>query len=345
MMSNGSYRLFVLRTIFFLFHFVFAFALLEGQTVEHNDQGEKIVRFDDGSWRYFEPGDSVLVSPSEEFLLQRKISQSEGHLKELREKIASISERILLLEQSLEGNKYNRPLFKETIDSLRGEEEKHRDLIQNMESELEQMILQLSSMSASSDLSPPRDRRKKNDEVRSQYYIPYYMDADPRPCNTNRSRISGSGSDRISTEAREWFVFTPPLLAHKHPKSGFLQCQASILFDGNQYYLQLQIKINSTKASKEYGWIDKGSPLFLLTMLEKTVELEATEESIGQLDSGSNATRYSVLYTLSPGNLSILESEGINKLRIVWSSGYEDYDIYKVKFLQKQIRCIMSNIK
>jgi hypothetical protein len=344
-MGNSSFGLFTLRIILVICHLGFTFCLLEGQTVEQNDQGERIVRFDDGSWRYYEPGDSVLVSPSEEVVLQRKINQSEGHLEELRDQLASITERLLVLEQSLDGNKYNRPLFRESIDSLSREEEKYRDLIQNIESELDQMILQLSSMSTSSNLPPPPSKQKKNsEEKRSQYYIPYYMTANPTPCNTTSSRISGSGAERIATEVREWFVYTPPLLAHKYPDNGFLQCRASILFDGKQYYIQLQIKMNSTKASKEYGWIDKGSPLLLLTMRGNTVELEATEESIGQVDSGSNATRYSVVYSLSPSNLNILKSEGINKLRIVWSSGYEDYDIYKVNFLKNQIRCITTNI-
>ena len=51
-----------------LYSIIFALALgniATAQVVKTNSQGEKIVVFDDGSWRYFDSSDSLLLKNQE----------------------------------------------------------------------------------------------------------------------------------------------------------------------------------------------------------------------------------------------------------------------------------------
>lgn len=336
--------------LLYLFGFCTLFGVsdIQAQQVEENEQGERIIRFDDGSWRYYEPADSVYLGPSDLQILNRKITQSEKHLDKLQGQVEDIQTRKFNLQKAQKKNSYNRDILQSEIDSLIQVEEELRSLLQSLEFELEEMILRKSAM----DRPKPNQQTLEGDikphpvkENRSLYSIPHYSRGESDPCNIQKSRIPGSDGVRWATEPQRWFHHTPKLLEHKYPDKPYLSGYASILNDGQAYYMHLKIEIRDPDAPKNYGWIDNNSPLFILTMHGETIEIRSQQESFGQKDSQAGVTRYTILYTIDPDRFNQLRNQEINKLRLVWSSGYEDYDIYKIRFLQKQIHCLERKIK
>ncbi len=334
----------------YLFGFCILFmgSLIEAQQVEQNEQGERIIRFEDGSWRYYEPADSVYLAPSELQILIQKIATSEKHIKSLQKQVEDIQTRKFNLEKAQKNNSYNRDILQIKIDSLFQAENELRLILQSLEFELEEMILRKAAMdrppnnsNAASDKMKPITKKRQ----RSLYAIQHYSEGESVPCETRRNPVPGTGGLRWSTKPQRWFHFTPQLLEHKYSNSPFLSGYASILNDGMIYYLQLKIEIHDPKAPTNYGWIDNDSPLFLLTMHGETLQIRSQQEAIGQIDSQAGLTRYTILYAITPDQMDLLRNQEINKIRVVWSSGYEDYDIFKIRFIQKQIQCLESNFK
>ncbi len=319
---------------------------VHGQKVETNERGERIVRFEDGTWRYFEPSDSVLVEPSELDKLNQKIATSESHLDKLQGQIEAIGRRKIELEKAHKNNPYNRQILQKEIDSLEEKRQELRFTFESLEFELEEMILRKSSLKSVKDNLPPPNSRNKIDNKwtdRSIYPYTHYSDGEEYSCKLQKSKIPGSEKLRYATTKSDWFHYTPKLLEHEYTTHPYLTGKASVMFDGDIYYLQLQILIKDTDAAQSYGWIEAKGALFLLTMSGKTIELNTSRESIGQKNQNEGLVRYTMLYPLSPNQLELLSSEQISKLRLVWSSGYEDYNIYDIRFIQKRIKCLKSN--
>lgn len=323
-------------------------ALLPAQTVQENEQGEQIIQFEDGSWRYFEPEDSVLLQPTELQQIEQKISESESHLKKLSAKLDLIRERTFNLQKAQKNNRYNRAIYQSEIDSLDREDEDLRRLVKSLELELEKMILQKSALQSTTNLPPPSQKnfqqKKTKKPQRSLYAIPHYSQGGESPCNIQKTKIPESDGVRLASKQEKWFYYTPSLLEYKYPDQPYITGYVSVLNDGDIYYLQLQIEIRDLEAVSDYGWVNKEAPLFLLTMSEKTLEIQTEQEAIGQKDSQAGLTQYTLLYSLSPDQFRQLRQEEISKIRLVWSSGYEDYEIYRIRFLQKQIACLESNV-
>lgn len=319
---------------------------IQGQKVEINKQGERIVRFEDGTWRYFEPSDSVLIEPSELDLLNQKIAASESHLNNLQKQIEAIEYRKTELEKAKKKNPYNRQILQMEIDSLNNKREELRYTFQSLEFELEEMKLRHSSLeNANVNPPPPKSKNKIDQKWKNRSIHPYnhYSTADDYTCNLKKSKIPGSEKLRYATDKSEWFHYTPKLLEHEYTSEPYLTGKASVMYDGSIYYLQLQILIKDPEAAKSYGWIEDKGPLFILTMSGKTLELNTSRESIGQKNQKAGFVRYTILYPLSPNQVELLGDEQISKLRLVWSSGYEDYNIYDIRFIQERIQCLKSN--
>ena len=67
-------------------------------------------------------------------------------------------------------------------------------------------------------------------------------------------------------------------------------------------------------------------------------DFEAPEPS---LDKQSGETIYRVRCALSNGqDFSMLENGWLDSFGIMWSTGFEDYTVYDVDFMQRQLRCL-----
>ena len=73
------------------------------------------------------------------------------------------------------------------------------------------------------------------------------------------------------------------------------------------------------------------------------VKLLSINSDSGSYDQATGLTTFRNQFLVQKGEeKSFLESE-IDKVRLVWSNGYEDYDIYEVDFLMNQLNCLYNN--
>jgi hypothetical protein len=75
---------------------------------------------------------------------------------------------------------------------------------------------------------------------------------------------------------------------------------------------------------------------------DETVSLYNLKTNAGHIDPYTGYTIFSGQYALGKAELKALGSAELDKMRVLWATGYEDYDIYQVDFLMDQINCLKS---
>ena len=113
--------------------------------------------------------------------------------------------------------------------------------------------------------------------------------------------------------------------------------------NGGTYYLNLNITILSELAQREFGVLEKGSILTLKLLNGANVKLFNTKTSTGTLDKVEKKVEYRAQYRINPDNLKSLLKSEVDKARIVWGTGYEDYEVYNLDFFIDQIDCLEKN--
>ncbi|MEM8909240.1 MAG: hypothetical protein AAGD05_15445, partial [Bacteroidota bacterium] len=90
----------------------------------------------------------------------------------------------------------------------------------------------------------------------------------------------------------------------------------------------------------EFGVLEKGSILSVKLLNGDAVKLFNTKTSTGTVSKLNKTTVYRGQYLISSDQQKQLKKSEVDKVRIVWSTGYEDYDVYELDFFLDQFNCL-----
>lgn len=153
-----------------------------------------------------------------------------------------------------------------------------------------------------------------------------------------------SGKYKLVTKSEFLFDYTNSKLRKLYKEKSFLETNVSIVGLNNKLFLVLTIKINSKDASLTYGQINNGSTLKLSFMNGQEKYLKCSSSSAGQVRLLKNkySTEYEVFYRLEKESIDMISKYDLDKLGIMWSSGYEEYEIYYLDVIRHQLNCILN---
>ncbi|MBL0117534.1 MAG: hypothetical protein IPP89_00770 [Saprospiraceae bacterium] len=72
----------------------------------------------------------------------------------------------------------------------------------------------------------------------------------------------------------------------------------------------------------------------------ETVTLFSNGSDVGQVDNNNNLTVYKANFPVTRENQKTLMNSLVDKIKIVWSTGYEEYSVTNIDFFSNQIRCL-----
>ncbi len=150
---------------------------------------------------------------------------------------------------------------------------------------------------------------------------------------------------RKETAAKPFFSYTHPKLKSFFKSKDFLNCNANLLKLGAYYYLGLEITISSKDAKKNYGAIERNSMLRINFIDGSDIHLTCIKENRGTIEPYTGNTVYKVKYLLDKEQLKTMSKIEIDKIGLIWTTGFEEYDIYEVDFFMNQISCLNSKNK
>lgn len=248
------------------------------QKLETNAKGEKIIKFSDGSWRYYQPQDSVLF--------KRQIT-------------------IPVLEQQDQNSK---PSSNNPSNKTINQELNTSSMTNNRPVEVKDLML-----------DPPAYK-----------------------CEVAATGIDEYTKNKRTDLAKEvLFTYTAQDIASYLKGHNYLTCTANFTeFIGDIRILNLNINIASRAAKAEYGYVKGDSYLSIKLINGEAVSLPVFQVDAGRIDNDLNETNFKCSYTVSKENQKQLQKSLVDKIRIVYSTGYEEYIVQNLDFFQNQISCL-----
>lgn len=164
-----------------------------------------------------------------------------------------------------------------------------------------------------------------------------------RPCvMAASSRDEFSGEITHETGRAEIFRYTNPVLKNYLQGRTHIICEAALMAMGEQTTLLLTFTIQDPNARKAFGRLEKNSAAVLKFLDGSQFPLQSMRESEGFLQAETGATIFRTQYPLNKEAVQKIRRMELDKLRIAWSNGYEDYDVQQIDLLIQQANCLFE---
>ncbi len=385
-----------------------AICTLTAQRVVVNADGEKIVVYDDGSWRKYHPSDSVYIGQStpqesgeiDSFGIVQQNAES-IRLEELREWINTLVERRkfekeryqnlqarrLYLHDQYKTAKLNKnPESKEYLERLKAEltqakqsenlaKKRYKDALKRSKKGLEilhqpkeQQILwyqkelaleqRLQSEKLTAEQASEKPVRAKKHDIDIKKVIPIknhrrstdkspYKDPTLYPplpqCNLTESIDELTGKKRKDTQREHYFDYSYEKMLPHLKGIPYIQCFVNLTNTMGYTFINMELIISNPNAQRIFGTIEKNALVSFYLLNGQVVTLSNRRTSAGNVDPLKKNTGYFIQLLMDKSVEKQLKNGLVDQIRIVWSKGYEDYEVYNLDFFKHQINCLRGN--
>ena len=178
-------------------------------------------------------------------------------------------------------------------------------------------------------------------------YASYRIEDDTRyypptaPCMQESSGIDEFTQQRRVQLAPELlFAYTTPELRAYLGGESLISCYARLVRLGPAIALETEYVIRSQFASKEFGVLPRGSQLTIRTVGGAKLVLRNQAQSQASYDPVTKVSTYRGTYPISKGQAKFLRKAHLDQVRVMWGTGFDDYAIYDLTLLQRQLDCL-----
>lgn len=140
------------------------------------------------------------------------------------------------------------------------------------------------------------------------------------------------------------FDFTPERLKSHLKHENLLQGSVRIRKMNQTYLLDMQVIMHSKDAAKSYGHVAEGSLIRFEYVNGIRLNFKVEETTLGRIEEYSGKVYYVFSFVLDKEMIKQLESLPLDYVGIMWTTGYEKYDVFEVDCLMRQFHCF-QNIK
>jgi hypothetical protein len=114
--------------------------------------------------------------------------------------------------------------------------------------------------------------------------------------------------------------------------------KANISVLDDDTYIHIEVSVAAKNATSTYGYIPQTNVVTLKFIDGDQTTLYSAADAKGIYDQKLKKTVYNVFYLIKDKKL--LRKKELDKVGIFWSSGYEEYAIYDIQLLQRQLDCL-----
>lgn len=161
------------------------------------------------------------------------------------------------------------------------------------------------------------------------------------PCSVAMREVDPiSGQTQINLKQQRFFSYTAPEMRKYMKGSDYLNCYAGLTKIGNNKLLNMTFVINSKLGQKDYGYIEDDASLLIKLIDGTMITLKASKQDEGIVDGINNTTTFKNSYFIAPKQEKELRKYEVSFVRMVWSNGYEDYEVYELDFMIDMFDCL-----
>lgn len=142
-------------------------------------------------------------------------------------------------------------------------------------------------------------------------------------------------SFRASLPLETFLFYTPKPARDFFKKSEYLTISATLERYQNRIWLRLRIVI--ADGSPKFGNIEPLGLLSLVSLKGDVLEMRSPKGATPVLEN--DQTIYDVLFELPVSAIRFLRKHELTSIKIVFSEGFQEYDVYDVSFMQNLMQC------
>jgi hypothetical protein len=195
--------------------------------------------------------------------------------------------------------------------------------------------------------TPPEESKTRAGKT-SLNYKPYDPASDVMlnppspPCALAvHTRDEFSGETYREVKGEELFRFTNEVMGKiLPPGQPHISCEAALSSGGSGINLHLHFYIRDANAKKSFGGLARNSVAVLKFIDGNTLTINNIRNDEGVADPSGQLYLFRGQYAPDPSFLKKIRKTELDKIRIAWNTGYEDYDIHYVNLLMRQINCV-----
>ena len=121
----------------------------------------------------------------------------------------------------------------------------------------------------------------------------------------------------------------------------YISCEGNLTqIKGGVLLLNLFITVNTTDAQRAFGGLTKGSSLTLKMINGESVNLINNQSDNGVYDPLRKQHTFTGQFRISSGQEKALKKSEVDIVRVIWNTGYEDYEVYNLDFFVNQFKCL-----
>jgi hypothetical protein len=148
------------------------------------------------------------------------------------------------------------------------------------------------------------------------------------------------GSDKKEVKSEFFFGHSLKKMKSYFKSDDFIKCNANVSKVGRNYYITLSIRIKSKDAKKTYGMLRANETMRFEMVDGSKVYCTSMIQDGGTIEAYTGNTLYTGIFKIQKDDLNTLKNNFLDNIGIIWSSGYEQYNIFNVDFLKNQLRCL-----
>ena len=385
---------FIQKALVVLIVFMLPLSVLIGQEVKTNADGEKIIVYPDGTWRYFnDPGNADALDgiskrqPTEEELdelskarairFAEQLSTEAVRLKKVYDQVAS--DREFQEDKLKEMRKQRDSYAPEEIRKVESAVLEARNREDDAEREYRETLLWYGDAEKLVDIKyakreklyerlqneiKAKERQKEKlastqgqkitkvgmQDLNPEDFAMYNSAEDVMvrpPAPECRFTFDGvdefTGKVRRDLEKKLLFRHTPDELTTFLKGKDYIICEGSLTsLSGGLIYLSLEFTINASNAPVAFGGLPKGSVLSVKMLDGTSVRLINSLGDGGSYNAYQDNYTYRAQYQISAGSERILQFGEVDMVRVVWGTGYEDYEVFELDFFSDQLKCLQE---
>lgn len=149
-----------------------------------------------------------------------------------------------------------------------------------------------------------------------------------------------TGNYRKDLEQEFLFSHTDDRLRAYLKDKEYMRCEGYFSANGGYRYLMLEFTFAYPNAREAYGFIEKGSILTIMMLNGDYVNLRSGVMDRGSYDTESELLTYRVYYPIDRSQMNYLKTSEVDAIRVFWSSGFEEYEVFQLDFFSNQLKCI-----
>lgn len=190
--------------------------------------------------------------------------------------------------------------------------------------------------SATAHHAPPTKKFRSYNFSEDVLYFPIAP-----PCRlTMDTRDEFSGDIRRSTDQAELFRHTNPLLKTYLQGKTQVICESSLERTGSQMMLHLHLQMNDPNAKKAQGHLPRNAQAILKFIDGSTQSVYNMQADEGKSDAEGQAFAFEGQFLLDREVQRKVRAVELDKIRLYWANGYEDYEVHDLRLLMRQMKCV-----